>query len=82
MIFLIYRGRWSAGAIPTKLIAFGNNVVYVLILSLREYNVVYVLILSLREYNVIYVLILSLRGRGGWFTLFFVKLDFEIAVDH
>ena len=52
---------WSAGAIPTNLVAFGNNVVYVLILSLREYNVVYVLILSLREYNVVYVLILSLR---------------------
>ena len=40
------RGRGSGGAIPTNLVAFGNNVVYVLILSLREYNVVYVLILA------------------------------------
>ena len=54
-------GRGLGGAIPTNLVAFGNNVVYVLILLLREYNVVYVLILSLREYNFVYVLILLLR---------------------
>ena len=46
--------RWSAGAIPsTNLVAFGKNVVYVLMFSLREYNVVHVLIMSFKRSDIV-----------------------------